>query len=106
VRPLEAKAKDKAAIYCLNVHQLASIWARQHLPPGANGGVFAELNNAFLYETKPPFSNGYESGVLKYFGMPASWNRRMQRQHGVFLYDTVDYSQIGYKDLEDYLIQA
>jgi FixJ family two-component response regulator len=42
---------------------------------------------------------------LKYFGTPASWNRRMQRQQGVFLYDMLDYRMNGYKDLEDYLEQ-
>jgi hypothetical protein len=47
---------------------------------------------------------GYEVGILKYFSMPASWNRRMIRQLGVFLYDTIPYSNLC-SGLEQYLNQ-
>ncbi|MEA2833631.1 MAG: hypothetical protein QOG66_1833 [Methylobacteriaceae bacterium] len=49
--------------------------------------------------------HGYDVGILKYFDTPASWNRRMQRQLGAFLYDTFDYATNGFSDLENFLEQ-
>lgn len=37
--------------------------------------------------------------------MPASWNRRMQRQLGVFLCDTLQYEKYGVSDLDGFLDQ-
>jgi hypothetical protein len=85
VRPREEKRGDKAAIYCLKADQIASVWARQHFNSSSStaGPDFTELHHQFLYDINVPFVDGYEIGVLKYFGMPASWNRRMQRQYEV-----------------------
>jgi hypothetical protein len=47
------------------------------------------------------FEHGYPEGKLKFLRFPASWNQRMQRQLGCFLYDTVDYPKLGHKDSED-----
>ena len=108
VRPLEAKKGEHAAIYCLNVFELAGVWARQcaRQLDGSIGPEFTNHHRRFLYDLEEPFVNGYESGIVKYFDMPASWNRRMQRQHGVFLYDTLNYPLAGYAGLEAYLGQS
>jgi hypothetical protein len=37
--------------------------------------------------------------------MPASWNRRMQRQLGSFLYDTLNHDLFGASDLEAFMEQ-
>ena len=73
---------------------------------GSIGPEFTNHHRRFLYDLEEPFVNGYEVGIVKYFDMPASWNRRMQRQHGVFLYDTLNYPLVGYADLEAYLGQS
>ncbi len=57
----------------------------------------------FLYEREPLFQNGYPGDDLKYIRFPASWNKRMQRQMGVFIYDSVDYKSRGQKDLEEFI---
>jgi hypothetical protein len=109
VRPLEAKKGEHAAIYCLNVLALAGVWARQcarQLDGSISGTEFNNHHHRFLYNQEEPFVNGYKPGIVKYFDMPASWNRRMQRQHGVFLYDTLNYPLVGYADLEAYLGQS
>jgi hypothetical protein len=108
VRPSEAKKGDYVAIYCLNIFELASVWARQcarHFDGSVSAPEFNNHLGRFLYNREEPFVNGYEIGILKYFDMPASWNRRMQRQHGRFLYDTLNYPLAGYSDLEAYLGQ-
>jgi hypothetical protein len=108
VRPLEAKG-ERAAIYCLNVFALAGVWATQcarQLEESISAPEFNNHHRRFLYNREEPFVNGYESGIVQYFNMPASWNRRMQRQHGVFLYDTLNYELAGYADLEAYLGQS
>jgi hypothetical protein len=109
VRPLEAKKGEHAAIYCLNILALAGVWARQcarQLDGSISGTEFNNHHHRFLYNQEEPFVNGYKPGIVKYFDMPASWNRRMQRQHGVFLYDTLNYPLAEYADLEAYLGQS
>jgi hypothetical protein len=108
VRPADADEEQKAAIYCLDTVQLASVWASQlthHSDPVIASSEEANHFRKFLYDRDVPFVGGYDMGVLKYFDTPASWNRRMQRQHGVFLYDTLDYPRTDYANLEAYLDQ-
>lgn len=49
------------------------------------------------------FKEGYPQDVLKFFRFPASWNTRMQRQVGCFLYDTMDYGRMQKRDLEEWI---
>jgi hypothetical protein len=104
VRPHDSTNSDYAAIYCLNIQELALVWAKDRARKfgGSADGGFSEQNRYFLYENENLFVNGYDVGILKYLSMPASWNRRMIRQLGVFLYDTIPYSQ-DHSDLEQYL---
>jgi hypothetical protein len=96
VRPRDAKKTDYAAICCLNINELALVWARNRAQrPGER------IDSKTLDEE----NHGYPVGILKYFDLPASWNRRMLRQLGVFLYDTLDYKRDGLKNLDEYLNQ-
>lgn len=107
VRPHHAKPKDKAAIYCINAFEIAGAWARLTSDRFShNAGVqFADIHNEFLYKEDGIFDDGYRSGIIKLMSMPASWNTRMRRQHGVFIYDMLNYKQYGFNDLEDFLGQ-
>jgi hypothetical protein len=49
------------------------------------------------------FKEGYPEDVRKFFRFPASWNTRMQRQLGCFLYDGVDYRRMQTHDLEEWI---
>jgi hypothetical protein len=101
VRP-DAKNRDaEVVVYALNFQALALVWAlhctrldQQH---------FGEHYDAFLYERNPLFPNGYPAHTLKLILFPASWNTRMQRQMGMFLYDTLNYSALGKADLEEFI---
>jgi hypothetical protein len=108
VKPLSSTGSDYAAIYCLNIQEVASVWARncarKHNGDVDSSKMYAE-HRKFLSENENLFSNGYDVGVLKYFSMPASWNRRMTRQLGVFLYDTLPHAERDGSGLEVYLSQ-
>ena len=107
VRPHQAKKNEYAAIYCVNFLRLASIWSKQNLSDfhENHGNEYACHHNVFLFHSEQPFADGYPSGILKYFGEPAIWNQRMQKQFGIFLYDMLDYQSLGFRDLEHYLDQ-
>lgn len=66
--------------------------------------MFTTIHNDFLY-AEPPFNMEYPANLLKYVELPASWNRRMQRQIGCFVYDSLDHRLRGLQDLEDFMGQ-
>ena len=116
VRP-EASAGEQAVIYALDVTNLGMIWARHVSPSGDPAGThFNRAYARFMTEfrkfdpaadgTGPAtthfFGDGYPQNELKLFAFPASWNIRMQRQMGAFLYDTNRYGR-GLKDLEEFI---
>jgi hypothetical protein len=101
VRPSEARVSDYAAIYCLNIFELARVWARSS---GASDE--SKIMRSFLNDRVNRFEEyGYPLGVIEYLEMPASWNRRMQRQLGVFIYDSLN-CETNYHDLEEFLEAA
>jgi hypothetical protein len=67
-----------------------------------DGNLHAMRFNNFRYGD-PDFDRSYPSGSLTYFEIPASWNRRMHRQLGVFLYDSMNYKLLGLNDLKHFL---
>jgi FRG domain len=97
VRAHDAKDGDTSCLYVLNIGQLALIRTKSDLRAN-NSKRFDEIHNEFLHSTGPMFSAVYETNQLKFIDYPASWNRRMQRQMGCFLYDSMDYARAGFKD--------
>jgi hypothetical protein len=108
VRPYDSTDADRAAIYCLNVFELAGLWAsfcaRKH-DNSIDGPQFTDEHAKFSYEQEDFFQEGYPANVLKFLPTPASWNRRMRRQIGCFLYDSLPYPWDGHSDLERLLEQ-
>ena len=108
VVPSKAKPNDCAAIYCVNLFELAGLWAglrSRKIDKSIDGKAFADTHNKFLYDEDNTFANGYDIGVLKFFGFPASWNIRMRKQLGVFIYDTMNHKLNGFDDLEGFIGQ-
>ena len=101
VRPDPAKPEAKVAIYALDVGALGLAWAQKCTTLHSEN--LGEEMRRFMYENDNVFADGYPGGTLKYIRYPASWNKRMQRQMGVFLYDTLDYKQLGYEDFEGFI---
>jgi hypothetical protein len=91
----------EVVIYAVRFKGLAQAWAR--LSAGRDSTLNARHYNAFLYERSPLFEHGYPPYSLKLIRFPASWNTRMQRQMGMFLYDTLDYAALKKRDLEDFI---
>jgi hypothetical protein len=63
VRPHESTNNDYAAIYCLNIGELASVWARQRaqkLDGSIDSDRFYEEHRTFLDGNENLFVNGYE----------------------------------------------
>jgi hypothetical protein len=76
---------SNGALYALNVSLLAQGWAQLVGAPSAY--------DEFRWEKANMFEHGYPEGELKFMTFPASWNQRMQRQLGCFVYDTLDHRQ-------------
>jgi hypothetical protein len=57
----------------------------------------------FMYERGPLFGHGYPAGILKFIRFPASWNKRMQRQMGTFIYDSLNYEHLNCRNFEDFI---
>ena len=87
-------ASNSAAIYALNMNNLGGCWSK------FLNGNFDEEYSKFMYEKTNIFEHGYPAGELKFMRFPASWNQRMQRQLGCFIYDTLDYKKIGFEGFE------
>jgi hypothetical protein len=99
-RPDKAK---RAVIYALNADGLADLYARaqSRLPGGRPGSEYMKLRHDFFHS--PDFNTEYPAAQLSFMETPASWNTRMIRQMGSFLYDTLDYNAAGYADLDDFV---
>ena len=86
----------------------AGIWAQMQThdfrdpDPVKRGKMHSEIIRVFRDE-EPQFSKEYPPGNLKFIREPASWNRRMQRQLGSFLYDSMNYKALGLNDLEHFV---
>jgi hypothetical protein len=114
VRPYDARDDDQSAVYCLNVFQLADLWARHNLAAiprieasdlAKESARYTELHNKFM-NAEPDFEKEYPANRLMFIQEPASWNRRMQRQLGSFLYDSMNYKEQGFDDLEHFLAKS
>jgi hypothetical protein len=108
VRPYDVEETDQCAIYCVNMFAVAGVWARivaRGFDGKIDGTKFTEEHNRFLYDPDDLFQDGYPPGLLRFIPSPASWNRRMRRQLGCFLYDSLDYGLHGIKDFEEFLSQ-
>ncbi|TXM94662.1 FRG domain-containing protein [Methylobacterium sp. WL116] len=86
-----------AAIISVDMQKLGQGWVRTFgLPPSEY--------DKFMHEDDDFFGRGYPADVLKFMYFPASWNTRMQRQQGSFLYDAIDYAGTGaFRSLEDFI---
>jgi hypothetical protein len=96
-RPEKGK---RAVIYALNIDGLADIVGQvsSRLPDGKRGPDYLRYRQEFY--VRPDFSSGYPGGLISFMQSPASWNTRMIRQMGSFIYDTVDYSHSSFTDLD------
>ena len=79
-----------AVIYALNVTSFAMAWVKGECSLYKEKDIFAKKYQSFLYN-KDIFSNGFPTDNLQFIPELSKWNKRMQRQQGVFFYDTLNY---------------
>lgn len=65
--------------------------------------LFYKTFHDFQSPKKEFFENGFIADTLQFIPFPGSHNKRMQRQLGCLLYDTIHYESRGLIDLDDYL---
>ena len=75
VQPSKAKETDYATIHCVDVHELASLWAVQNsrnVFGDTDGPSHNKLFGEFMIDYEGLFEKEYPSGILKYISLPAS----------------------------------
>lgn len=99
VRPQQDRKKvEYSVIYAINVQQLATAWADTTEDPTKRDSIYQRM----LYPGDAPlFKDGFPPDILQFIPLPGRHSLRMQRQCGAFLYDTVQYTHLGFRDLED-----
>jgi hypothetical protein len=96
VRPWDA---GNVIVNVLDVNGLGILWQKH---TGRGGDAFDEFRWS---ERAEQFTDGYPPQILRYLELPSSWNTRMLRQLGVFIYDALEYGK-KFQDLEDFIEQG
>lgn len=92
-----------SVIYGLNINQLAIARAKELQGFKSDNDLFGKIFHEFQWPQKEFFENGFIADTLQFIPFPGSHNKRMQRQLGCLLYDTIHYGSRGLVDLDDYL---
>lgn len=103
VRVPREKKKPYSVVYALNVNQLAEARAKEQYDPRTNSDAFYSALHNFQWPKQEYFENRFPPNTLQFIPFPGAENKRMQRQLGCLIYDTLWYSRMGLKDLEDYI---
>lgn len=95
--------RDFVYVYALNQKALAHDWAyninSSPTPPKTHHDIY----NDFLNQPLSVWNNGYPMEDLFLIPYSSSYTQRIHRQQGLLLYDTIDYNQARWDDLEDYI---
>lgn len=92
-----------SVVYALNINQLADAWAKELHDPRENNTAFYETFQNFKFPRQGIFKNEFPGNILQFIPFPGLLNKRMQRQLGCLLYDTLWYGHRNLLDLEDYI---
>lgn len=98
-----AKEEIYSVVYALNVGQLAKARAEELHDPRTNRDEFHEAFWSFQQPSREYFEHGFPADTLQFIPFPGVTNKRMQRQLGCLIYDTLWYPRLGLEDLEDYI---
>lgn len=100
--------EDNVAVIALDWNMMGVGFDRlcEHL--GWGDGLRTQFSrpamDAFRWEDPSFFDEGYHP-VLKFIPFAASWNTKMQRQQGCFLYDGLSLAELGYDSLEQLIVE-
>jgi hypothetical protein len=96
----EGHKPPSAAIYILNLHQLAKEIARQHVGTIGEPSKFVGVMQDFLYKGPSHLISGLPADYLFFIRSPSAYTRRMHAQLGVFLYSTIMFDDDPKKPFE------
>ena len=83
-----------AVVYALNLNGLGVLWQKYTNDPNS-------FDRFRWSERAELFKDEYPVGILQLVEFPTSWNTRMLRQIGLFVYDFLQYTtSIGFTDLK------
>ncbi len=100
-----AKKPRYSVVYALNIKQLASAWASKvskNYDSKIDGKKYTVEYDKFLYP-KSLFKKGFPGDRLQFIPSPSKYNKRMQKQMGCLIYDTLDHKMNSLKDLESFI---
>ncbi|MDF3127090.1 FRG domain-containing protein [Rheinheimera sp. 1928-s] len=103
VRVSTKKRKPYSVVYALNVNQLAEARAKELHDPKTDSDAFYRAFRNFQSPKQGYLEKGFPANTLQFIPYPGASNKRMQRQLGCLIYDTLWYRLMGLKDLEDYI---
>ena len=87
----------QCALYALDVNGLGILWRKYRGDPAA-------LDQFRYSERSELFEPEYPINTLQFILLPASWNTRMLRQMGTFIYNSLQYNRgVNFTDLEDFI---
>jgi hypothetical protein len=96
---------DFVHVYALNKDSLAHDWAYNMNPPPNPPTTRQNIIDNFLNPPLDIWNNNYPMRELFLIPYPSSFTQRIHRQQGLLLYDTVDYNNARFNDLEGYIEQ-
>ncbi|MDR2905561.1 MAG: FRG domain-containing protein [Helicobacteraceae bacterium] len=86
------------SVLALNTKSLAKAWMKS-ANLEFNDNSYQQFKNA----QENQFEGGFKADILQLIPFPGKKNKRMMRQMGLLLYDTLDYKSLGFLDMEDFL---
>ena len=87
----------EAVVYALDVDGLGILWQK-------HSGHLDALDQFRYSERSALFDPVYQINMLQFISLPASWNTRMLRQMGTFIYDSLQYNRdVKFTDLEEFI---
>jgi hypothetical protein len=91
------REKEMVSVYALSVNGLGVLWRKHSKASEA-------YEDFWRTEDRDIFKDGYQLNALRLIERPSSWNTRMLRQQGLFVYDALTYGpKAAFKDLEDFI---
>lgn len=99
-----ANKKSSVAVYSLNLMHLTIAYSNFCKSLGMEEYFRSRFDSKpidlFRWEREEFFDEEYPLNVIKFLPLAASWNTKMQRQMGCFIYDNLIYDKLGVADFE------
>ena len=100
-RNYDPSVKEYVVVNALNIKNLALLWAKHLSGPLSKDDKLGERLNQFLYPQGKLCEKGFPMNFMQFIPFPGKFNKRMHRQQGALLYDTLQYKAHKVQNLEE-----